>query len=739
MARRPWVSVAVGWLCVAVGTVRGEVGPEDVKRSIERGCDWLLTRGSRSAYMARYPVGTRALRVFALLHCGIAADDARIANDIGLINIRAARGTYSVGLAAMCLARVDPVKHRGQLEAAVAWLTRAQNRDGGWRYSIVHAGRQSSDHSCTQFALLGLHAAAQAGVPVDQKVWQRAVAYHVATHCPDGGWSYRSRSERPFGSMTAAGVGSLYLCERHLDPGRLPCGAYKPNPLIAHGLTWLSRNFAVNRNPGRGGTPYYYLYALERVGILSARRHLGTHGWYRAGVGFIANAQRIDGSWGELADTCFALLFLAKGNVPLFVQKVEREGRWNEDPNDVRRMVEHVVRDLRKLRKEPQLELAWQHLPLAAEVEDWAVSPLLFFSGREFAPLAQDERDKLRRFIQNGGTALVEAQCSSKQFDADFKVEAGFGDQDGKLFPETKLLPLPSDHPIYTTPFPIEKAEHRVLYGLWYACRTAVVYSPRDLSSAWAGRASRGPRPLPRQVALHLATNIAAYVLGIKPVQDRLARVKLLPEDQDAGPPRNTVTIALLKHGGHWNPRPSMPKNLARELSKQAAARTAIQSCGLPATDPKLYDYPVVHMTGTRGFRLDADEVVALRKYLEAGGFLFADACAGNRAFDKAFRTQIARVLPRRKLVELPLGHPIYRSCHQITTVAYLPPVLKEFPGLHRPKLEGIEIEGRLAVVYSAFDIGCALEDYPCPLCRGYARESAQRLAVNILVYGTSF
>ena len=253
-------------------------------------------------------------------------------------------------------------------------------------------------------------------------------------------------------------------------------------------------------------------------------------------------------------------------------------------------------------------------------------------------------------------------------------------------------------------------------------------------------RANRGPRALSHEAALRLGTNIAAYVLGIKPLQDRLAQPTLAPDEaDDRVPPRNTITIALLVHGGHWNPRPSMPRNLARALSQRTAARTAIEARGIEPTDPKLYDHPVVHMTGTRKFAWTAEQAAALRQYLLAGGFLFADACAGERAFDAAFRAAMSQVFPDRKLALLPASHPLYRAGNTIDKVAYLPPVQREFPGLDRPRIEGIEIDGRLAVAYSPLDIGCALEDYPCPYCRGYAPESARQLAVNLLVYGTSF
>ena len=87
-------------------------------------------------------------------------------------------------------------------------------------------------------------------------------------------------------------------------------------------------------NPGaKGGLaePYYYLYAVERVGVLTGLKYIGSHDWYREGAAFLVKDQRPDGSWGRrlygLSDTCFAVLFLAKGPAPILLSKLRWEGK----------------------------------------------------------------------------------------------------------------------------------------------------------------------------------------------------------------------------------------------------------------------------------------------------------------------------------------------------------------------------------------------------------------------------
>lgn len=54
------------------------------------------------------------------------------------------------------------------------------------------------------------------------------------------------------------------------------------------------------------------------------------------------------------------------------------------------------------------------------------------------------------------------------------------------------------------------------------------------------------------------------------------------------------------------------------------------------------------------------------------------------------------------------------------------------------PYLEAIEIDGRLAVIYSKYDISCALERQSTVSCEGYVPEDAVKLAINLVIHALS-
>ena len=67
----------------------------------------------------------------------------------------------------------------------------------------------------------------------------------------------------------------------------------------------------------------YFLWTIERCGVLYNRREIGGKDWYGWGVELLVDQQKADGSWFAgvypgsmpIADTCFALLFLKRANL----------------------------------------------------------------------------------------------------------------------------------------------------------------------------------------------------------------------------------------------------------------------------------------------------------------------------------------------------------------------------------------------------------------------------------------
>ncbi len=236
----------------------------------------------------------------------------------------------------MVLANQDAESNRFWIKLVADYLLSTQKANGSWDYSH----RQNGDTSISQYAVLGLWEAENAGVDIPPSVWDRAASWYMSTQSAAGSWCYH-RDEAGHSdtlSMTAAGVGSLLICQRQLDRYRnvrkgtsnllkslvaeTGFGDYKPansnatfDQAIRRGMGWISSNFAFN-DPVVGQTPYYMLYGIERIGALADREKIGRVNWYDKGRAFITSTQQTDGSWkgthGNEMNTVWAILFLTK-------------------------------------------------------------------------------------------------------------------------------------------------------------------------------------------------------------------------------------------------------------------------------------------------------------------------------------------------------------------------------------------------------------------------------------------
>ena len=692
--------------------------------------------------------GVTALVCYALLQAGVAPDDEAIAQGLASIQRLPNEATYVVALKAMAFAAADPQRYREDLQACTDWLVQTQHATGAWGYGLVPESEMAgapparglrkvrnetqlrrayerTDASNTQFAILGLAEAERAGAHVPIEVWRRADRHLRVTQLPGGGWGYVYRDPDPneaYGSMTAAAVASLYLCASSLAPQESADDAGRRAAAIEQGLQWIAQHYSLQENPNRGAAWYYFwLYSLERAGVTSGRRTFGPHDWFREGTALLVKGQRADGSWSnQLYQDALALLFLAKGFKPLLVQRLQWQGAWRRDPRDL----EHLVRFLET--RVGDQAVAWQTLSPESPIEDWLAAPILHVTGHGPLRMPAPSVLKLREYVEQGGLILFDAE------DADPAFTESVRQLLPDLFSGAAFEPLPANHPIC-------RAVHNVppagLETLRVGCRASVLLAPQGLADAWAAADPARPND-----ALRLGENLAVYATGNEALPDRLAEATVLEMPAEKTPPPNVLRIGQIQHDGDWQPRPlALPRlleNLPREFGVSVWSRTV--PIRLTEVDPGRF--PVLYLVGHYTFTLSDKERAALKDYLDRGGFLWAEACCGRDAFDKAFRSLLADLFPDSPLEELPADHPIYSG--QVGTkldrVAYSPAVKAESPNLDRPVLFGLKRGGHLVVVYSPYGIGAGLDGIRTYGARALEPDDAKRLATNILLYALS-
>ena len=240
------------------------------------------------------------------------------------------------------------------------------------------SGLGGDDNSNTQFAVLAVWLARKHGVPVERAL-DLIERRYVASQNRDGGWSYSGPMPGTPGVGGGSGSPSMYCAgliglatgvarreeksraelksEPKADPGKKPVQKSDdpffnpppkepkevapkknaPRPLTATdraiqgAFAGLGFHLAQSAKAGRGGLviqgsgsqhgnhDLYFLWSVERVGVIYGADRIGGVDWFEAGAHSLVHAQGPDGSWnggyGVDVDTSFAILFLCRSNL----------------------------------------------------------------------------------------------------------------------------------------------------------------------------------------------------------------------------------------------------------------------------------------------------------------------------------------------------------------------------------------------------------------------------------------
>jgi hypothetical protein len=755
--------------------------------------------GSWNGGPPRHPEGATSLAVLALLNAGVPPTDEMITRGLEYLRKKDRLTTYVRSLQTLAFVEAgfpeDDVRIQQNIKRLLEIRIVRGGKLEGWPYDYTDSPvKTGPDNSNTQYAVLALHAA-RTKVKIGKEVWEEIRDYYERTQHEDGSWDYAPyrkaefNREAPSLPMTTAGLYGLLTAGMESKQGRetlrangtaVNCGKYKENPAIQKALNWISSPARDRFRLENNKSTFYNLYGIERAGRLSGLRFFHSHDWYREGCAYLVKLQQPeDGCWQlpggygwdswPTVSTSFALLFLSKGRTPVLISKLvhgDPQTRqttdldWNNDRNDCRHLVEFASAKLFDPRKHRglRLPLAWQTFDMlratqnrpgaaftdqdALEVtSDLLESPVVYFNGHE-SPLNRftgREKELLKLYVENGGFVLAEACCGRAEFDKGFRALCG------QLWPDVPLEPLPADHPVWRAAFVVPPGSFK-LHGLQMGCKTVLIYSPEDLSCLW----EQGTQDTARgELAFRVGTNIIAYATGNEPPRPRLSRVQLENvKDEARDVQRGFLKVAQLELEGDPQPAKRAMPRLMAYLNRRAGVDVVLKTEMLPPYVPSIKDFKFVYMHGRKDFMQERDysekELEHLRFNLEHGGLLLADACCGKEPFNRSFRRFVARLLPKHKLEPVDPKQELGErglfskklNGEALTEQNIFCRVKRgELPRPMAPALEGVKMNGRWVVLYSRYDIGCALERHTSADCLGYSPESAEKIAAAAVLY----
>lgn len=273
---------------------------------------------------------------------------------------------YESACVLMALAAIDQKKYLPQITIIADFIMKKQTDVGSWHYGGSQDG--DGDTSMTQFALLGLWEAANAGVDIPIPVWDKALYWWCTRQDIGGGFCYhpvdpkgesRVAQKESRHTLTMAGAACMYICQiklpipkrRHgkaeqaellipvepeVGPGqyKLKCTSDLLDRSLSDANRWVNSHFTVDAAKGNEAlhARLYFVYALERYGVLARTERIGGQNWRNAGTEFLRKVQKPSGTWddgdfGPIADTSFGLLFLGRSTEIILKKVITTYGR----------------------------------------------------------------------------------------------------------------------------------------------------------------------------------------------------------------------------------------------------------------------------------------------------------------------------------------------------------------------------------------------------------------------------
>ena len=172
--------------------------------------------------------------------------------------------------------------------------------------------------------------------------------------------------------------------------------------------------------------------------------------------------------------------------------------------------------------------------------------------------------------------------------------------------------------------------------------------------------------------------------------------------------------------------------------------------------DPEVRRFPFLYMLEVGDMYLTDEELRGLRDYLAAGGFLMIDDTWDVNEWEN-LEAEMARVLPGRPIVDLPMDHQIFRSFYNIEHILQVPNISRatsisqmNIPEEYErrftsecyysecePTVKGIfDDQGRLMVIiHHNTDLGDAWEWAENPYYPLKFSTYAYEVGVNMIIY----
>ena len=185
---------------------------------------------------------------------------------------------------------------------------------------------------------------------------------------------------------------------------------------------------------------------------------------------------------GILIIATLPLLSQYEGSEFHFAQ-VSYSGNWDTRPRAYKRLMSTL--ELRT-----SVKTSHDRKTISIADSDLFNYPFLYLAGDgEFEPFSSEERRKIRKYLNLGGTLIIDDTSGKEDSSFDKQIR----EELVNIFPDIPLSPIEQDHVMYKSFYLLNSSSGRkvvqpYLEGITFRDedRTSVIYSRNDLGGAWS-------------------------------------------------------------------------------------------------------------------------------------------------------------------------------------------------------------------------------------------------------------
>lgn len=691
----------------------------------------------------RNMMGNHALVAWSLIACGESYQNPKLYRRINWVLSGDQSLTYDRSMRLQMLAGLPRERWKPWVHRDAVWLTGAITNQGNFDEDWLGKPKTGyGDNANGQYGVLGLWGCERNGYPIKAEAWRAVDKYwreaqeQTKDEAP-AGWAVYSSKHKPSdatnvtfnrrisGPMTAGGVATLCLTERFLyGPKMITPGEQHVSPELRKGIRWLDQNFSMN-DKAEDTDRYYYFWTMQRVGHATGYKSYRGVDLFRDITAVMLNEQQADGTWlsekGQLLSTGFALLYLSKAYDPIAVSKLRFQtkdasgynaaGPWNNRPHDIWNFVDYIS---------DQYEFAttWQIAELELPAYSLIESPILYLATDGRFEFSEKEVKNLRDYLNAGGLLLFNPDKVTPETTQSINKLAE------QLYPDRKWDRIKPEHPFYTvhqsikTPMPLQVIDNGI--------RPLIVQLQRDIGKGLQAN------EVTTSDSFRIMSNIYLYVTG-----KNYRRMRLVNnyEPRVNTEPRRRVAAARIKHNGVFDPEPGSMTQLQNLVANHKDIDLQVNVVDAKALSKENIAFLTTMGDGT----LTADDAAAIRKWVEAGGLLVLDAAGGSQEAAKNSEAMVNAIFSDLPRAPLSFDHPVISGERMMggencRWVRYRNFALATMGPVNRPKLQAIEVNNRVGVIYSTEDLTCGLAGLDHWGIFGYTPEYARKLTTNAVL-----